>query len=295
MQDPTPDSLDLPTTTRCATTASTGRTCAYDMKLDDVSRPGRPDASSRSSRRLAPAGGTVKVLCCPRRRRHDPQGDRRATPPTCRTRGPAACPTARCRRRERPAGAGDGMAKFVPPADRPAADRAGRAKAGDMLFFAADKKDKAAKYLGLAADDAGRGARHDPQGRRTSSAGSSTSRCSSTTSRRSAGWRVHHPFTSPRDEDLAKLDKRPAARPRPRRTTSCSTARSSAAAASVSTAPTCSRRSSGLLGISDEEARMRVRLPAGCPELRHAAARRHRPGRGPHGDAAAGQPVASAT
>jgi aspartyl-tRNA synthetase len=67
---------------------------------------------------------------------------------------------------------------------------------------------------------------------------------------------MHHPFTSPADEDLGRLERRRVRCGR-RRTTSCSTAARSAAAASGFTTPSCSGTIFRLLNISDEEAALR--------------------------------------
>ena len=67
-----------------------------------------------------------------------------------------------------------------------------------------------------------------------------------------------------------------------RPTTSCSTAARSAAAASVSTTRRCSGGCSALLGISDEDAKLRFGFFLEVARVRHAAARRHRPRPRPH-------------
>ena len=116
------------------------------------------------------------------------------------------------------------------------------------------------------------------------SCGSSTSRCSRARRRRHADPGpppVHH--APPRRLDMLDRTSPTCSRCARRPTTSCSTAGSSARAASGSTAPTSSQRIFDLLGIGPEEAQREVRLPARRLPLRRPAPRRlrlrHRPPR----------------
>ena len=70
---------------------------------------------------------------------------------------------------------------------------------------------------------------------------------------------AHHPFTMPHPDDIDRLESRarPARRCARRRTTSCSTAGSSARAACGSTAPTCSSGSSRCSASTPEDAQAR--------------------------------------
>ena len=92
---------------------------------------------------------------------------------------------------------------------------------GDLLLVAAGEPDATSKLLGqLRLQLAKKDGLLKP-GRRSRSPGSWTFPCSSGTRRTSATSSMHHPFTSPHDEDLARCSRPTRARSAPRRTTWC--------------------------------------------------------------------------
>ena len=96
-----------------------------------------------------------------------------------------------------------------------------------------------------------------------------------------------HPPRRPSFETTRSRTAR--ARRSPSRTTWCSTAPSSAAARCVSTSAELQQRVFEVIGLTEEEARGEVRLPARGVPLRAAAARRHRARPGPALRAARGR------
>ena len=179
----------------------------YDMKLYDIC-----DLATQTEFKVftqaCAAGGTVKVICCPGAGDMS-RKDIDALTADIQNQGAGGLPNCKVQAGENGGLVlATGMAKFVPPAiAQQLIERVG-AKAGDMLFFSADKKDKAAKYLGWLRTTLAerRGLipanvykfcwvidfpmfEYDEQEKRYVA--------------------VHHPFTSPKDEDLAKLDTCP--------------------------------------------------------------------------------------
>jgi aspartyl-tRNA synthetase len=182
----------------------------YDMKLYDIGDLAGRMEFNVFTQALAGRDGQVKVLCCPgggnmTRKEID------ALTAEIQNLGAGGLPSCKVTADEKGGAVlTTGMAKFV-PADvaQQMIQRCG-AKVGDMLFFAADRKDKVAKYLGwlrtALAEKRGmipEGVykfcwvvdfpmfEYDEQKKRYAA--------------------VHHPFTSPKDEDLALLESDPGA------------------------------------------------------------------------------------
>ena len=182
----------------------------YDMKLYDVSDLAGQTEFKVFTQALAGKDGQVKVICCPNSAdmsRKDIDG----LTAEIQTFGAGGLPNCKVTADEKGCAVlTTGMAKFVPaPVAQQIIQRVG-AKVGDMLFFSADRKDKVAKYLGwlrtalaerrgLIPKDVYKFCwvvdfpmfEYDEQEKRYAA--------------------VHHPFTSPRDEDLHLLDSDPGA------------------------------------------------------------------------------------
>jgi aspartyl-tRNA synthetase len=182
----------------------------YDMKLYDVSDLAKTTEFKVFTQALAGKDGQVKVICCPNcsdMSRKDIDG----LTAEIQTFGAGGLPNCKVTADDKGGAVlTTGMAKFVPaPVAQQIIQRVG-AKVGDMLFFSADRKDKVAKYLGWLRTALGerRGLipkgvykfcwvvdfpmfEYDEQEKRFAA--------------------VHHPFTSPRDEDLHLLDSDPGA------------------------------------------------------------------------------------
>ena len=96
---------------------------------------------------------------------------------------------------------------------------------------------------------------------------------------------MHHPFTSPLDDDVAKLDAEPGRGPREGLRPRAQRQRDRRRQHPNPRRRHCSSRIFSLLNISDEEAKLAVRLLPRGARVRHAAARRHRARPRPHGGA----------
>jgi aspartyl-tRNA synthetase len=180
----------------------------YDMKLYDIGDLAGQTEFKVFTQALSGADGCVKVLCCPgggdmSRKEID------GLTAEIQQLGAGGLPNCKVTADERGSAVlTTGMAKFVPAeVAQQIIERCG-AKIGDMLFFAADRKDRAAKCLGWLRTELAerRGLipenaykfcwvvdfpmfEYDEQEKRYVA--------------------VHHPFTSPKDEDLALLDSDP--------------------------------------------------------------------------------------
>ncbi len=182
----------------------------YDMKLYDVSDLAGATEFKVFTQSLAGKDAQVKVICLPGGGDMS-RKDIEALSTEIQTFGAGGLPNCKVTADEKGCAVlTTGMAKFVPPVVAQEIIKRIGAKVGDMLYFAADRKDKVAKYLGwlrtalaerrgLIPKDTYKFCwvvdfpmfEYDEQEKRYVA--------------------VHHPFTSPRDEDLAMLDSNPGA------------------------------------------------------------------------------------
>ena len=220
-----------------AATASTSPTCASTSSSCDLTEAcahdggGVPDLRDGGRR----AGGIVKALRVPATgeqavaRRCSTSS--RSSPRASARKGVAFARVERRRRLDAVAVRQDASATPRATRSTPIAG----ARPGDVLLFSSPTSQ--GRRTPCSARCACTSARSSGSSARTSgsSCGSPTSPLFEQRRRRPAGCAAHHPFTSPRAEDVPLPRERPGQRAAPAPTTSCSTATRSPAARSVST------------------------------------------------------------
>ncbi len=158
------------------------------------------------------------------------------------------------------------------------------ARPGDLILIVADTQAVTSLALSSLRTPAGGRARSSTTRSRSITRGSSGSRSSPGTPRRSRFVAEHHPFTMPLFEDLPLLDSDPA-KVRAQAYDLVVNGEECGGGTIRCHDPVIQSKIFALLGLTPEAGPGEVRLPARRPAQRRTAARRHRAGVRPPGDA----------
>ena len=231
------------------------------------------------ARRRSTTGGRVRGIRVPGGGALSRKAAWTSSKPTAKNAGRAGLLAAQARERR-----ARGSGREVPRRRTPR--RGSACSDGDLALLVAGPDHVSSPALDRVRQEVARRARAGAGERERASSGSWTSRCSSATRRRarSAPCIIRSRRRIPRT--LPLLDTAPETVRARSPTTSCSTAPSSAAAASGSPIRALQRRVFALLGIADDDGAGALRLPARGTSRGRAAARRLRVRVRPHRDAA---------
>ena len=245
----------------------------FGLEIADLGEARRGAPSSRSSRACSTAGGVVRGLNAGAR--EVPRSELDALTEVVKRYGAGGLVWAFVQE--------DGTLALAdrqvprPTTSARASSGALGAQPGDLLLIVADKPPTSPRRRSASCGWSSRAATTSSPRAATSCCGSSTSRCSSGTRTSSAGTRC---TTRSRRRSARSRTRARCARAA---TTSCSTASEIGGGSIRINRPEVQQQVFTALGISEEEARGALRLPAGRAAVRRAAARRararHRPDR----------------